>query len=149
MKRLRTTLLCLSWVVSIIVIGFGLASWGWISAVEAQQRTAWPSTTLITDATAVTIGSTQRPAAYPVTIQCYGAVTATTGAASILIEGSNIEAPSTTSVDWVLLDTLELTLGTTRTSDWGAVTTPFRCLRAHLASISGTNATVSCRLGAG
>ena len=66
---------------------------------------------------------------------------ASTGSASIVIEGHCGGGVFAT------IDTLSLTLGTTATVDFGSTTIPFTYVRARVASISGTDATVNVWFG--
>ena len=70
-----------------------------------------------------------------------GTVSASTGSASIVIEGHCGGGVFAT------IDTLSLTLGTTATVDFGSTTIPFTYVRARVASISGTDATVNVWFG--
>lgn len=77
------------------------------------------------------------------TFQAYGATTASTGAATVVIEGSNVDDPNT----FVSLGTLTLTLGTTTSAAGLATTAPWKYVRANVSSISGTGATVYVTMG--
>lgn len=82
------------------------------------------------------------------TFQAVGTTSAGAGAATIKVWVSNKPTPATaTDVDWVLLGTLFLTLGTTQTEDHFNSTAPWRWVRAEVDSISGTDATVTCWMG--
>jgi len=98
--------------------------------------------TLIANATATGSGGALKPQTGLRTFQAYGATSASTGAATIVIEVSNIEKPAT-DADWITAGTITLTLGVTRTSDGFATNAPWRNVRARISAISGTNATVS------
>lgn len=117
------------------------------SSAHAQPpvRTTYPSTALLTDATTTATGDTQKPANWTRTFQAYGATSAGAGSATIVIEVSNVETPSTN--DWITMGTITLTLSTTRSSDGFASTAAWRNVRARITAISGTNATVSVRMG--
>lgn len=71
----------------------------------------------------------------------HGLVSASTGAASVTVEGSN------DGVNFVTLDTLALTLGTARTHDYFVVSAAWRYNRATVASISGTDASITLTMG--
>ena len=73
--------------------------------------------------------------------QVYGAVSASTGAAEVRIDGSN------DGTHWEALGTVTLTLGTTDTSGGFAGNAPWPFLRAYVVSISGTDAEVSATVG--
>jgi hypothetical protein len=82
------------------------------------------------------------------TFQAYGATSAGAGAATIIIQVSNLPAPNeSTDVDWITLGTITLTLSTTRSSDGFAKNAPWRHIRAKLSAISGTNAAVTVYAG--
>lgn len=67
-----------------------------------------------------------------------GVVSAATGAATIIVEASLDEG-----VIWFTVDTLSLTLGTTRVVDFGAVSAPYTLYRMRISAISGTDAAVT------
>lgn len=115
------------------------------ASLGAQVRTMSPSTPMLTDAITTATGSTLKPITVPRTYQAYGATSAGAGAATIVIEVSDVEVPGTD--DWILMGTITLTLGTTRVSDGFASTAAWRAVRARVTAISGTNATVSVRMG--
>lgn len=121
-----------------------------VSSSGAQSRSVWPSTALLTDATATGSGGVFKPAGARTTFQVYGATTAGAGAATVVIEVSNIETPvNSTNADWIVMGTVTLTLSTTRTSDGFSAVVPWRNVRARVTAISGTGATVSARMGVG
>lgn len=100
--------------------------------------------TLLDAATATSTGAAdynidRRPArSYQASIAGTGAVTAT-----VIIEGSNEEVP----VNYLTLGTITLS-GTTSASDGFVGTAAWASVRARLAAISGTNATVTVTMGA-
>ena len=98
---------------------------------------------ILTDATATGSGDVIQPWKANRVFQATGLVSASTGAATILIEGSLDNSL------WETLDTLSLTLGTTATSDFGVVDAPWRYVRARVTAISGTGATVQVYMGSG
>lgn len=114
---------------------------------RAQQRTVFPSTAILTGATAVVAGEAFRPATVFRTFHVYGATTAGAGAATVIVEVSNISPPSAANGDWILLGTVTLTLGTTRTSDGFGSSLPWTHVRARVTAISGTGASVDVRMG--
>jgi hypothetical protein len=69
--------------------------------------------------------------------QAVGATSASTGAATVLIQVSN------DGTNFFTLGTITLTLGTATTSDGFAVANTYEYYRANLSAVSGTNATVS------
>ena len=156
MFRNRTKTLHLELVAPVVLaafFGFGLVSVAYrvlesASVVEAQARTAFPSTAVLTDATATTSSAAQRPANGVRTFHVYGATTAGAGTATVVIEVSNIETPATAgTADWITAGTVTLTLGTTRVSDGFVMDAPWRNVRARVSAISGTGASVSVRMG--
>lgn len=76
------------------------------------------------------------------TIEAYGTTSASTGAASITIQVSN------NGSTWQTAGTISLTLGTVQTSDGFAMDAPWVYIRANVASISGTGASVSVIISA-
>jgi hypothetical protein len=80
------------------------------------------------------------------TFQAYGATTASTGAATIKIYGSNEDTQSTNAL--IELGTITLTLGTTVTADGFASNAPWRFVTARVTAISGTGASVTVNVGA-
>lgn len=66
-----------------------------------------------------------------------GLVTASTGAASVNVEGSN------DNVNWLSLGNISLTLGTTVTADTLNSEALFKYVRGNVVSISGTGASVT------
>lgn len=81
--------------------------------------------------------------------QAMGTTSAGAGAATIQIWVSDVDSPSgiASDVDWVLLGTITLTLGTTQTTDGFASEAAWRHVRAKVSAISGTDATVTCWMG--
>lgn len=76
------------------------------------------------------------------TFECYGTTSSGAGAAAIAIEVRNDE-----NADWKLLATVSLTLATSVSSDGFATTAAWRYVRARVASISGTGASVNANVG--
>ena len=118
-----------------------------IADLEAQARTNFPSTAVLTNATATGASAAQRPATGTRTFHVYGATTAGAGAATVVIEVSNISPPGTGNEDWVTAGTVTLTLGTTRTGDGFVLDAPWTHVRARVTAISGTGAAVNVRMG--
>lgn len=77
------------------------------------------------------------------TFQATGTVSTGVGAATIAIEGSNLDDPNT----FVNLGTLTLTLGTTTTASGIATTAPWKYVRANVTALTGTNAIVYVTMG--
>ena len=76
------------------------------------------------------------------TFQAFGNTSAGSGAASIEVQVSN------DGTNWLVLDTLSLTLGTAVTHDYYENNFAWKYVRTNVASISGTNAKVSVIMGA-
>lgn len=96
---------------------------------------------LLTAATTTGAGAAFGPFDSPnMTFQASGAVSASTGAASIKIQVSN------DGTNWLDLGTITLTLGTAATSDGFAAYAAWSNVRANVDSISGTNASVTVTL---
>ena len=111
------------------------------------QRAA--NSQLLTDATATGAGTEVQPVcATTKTFQAYGITSAGAGAATVVIEASNLSSPTAgTRVDWVTLGTITLTLSTTRSGDGFVSDARWRYIRAYVSAISGTNATVNVFMG--
>jgi hypothetical protein len=69
--------------------------------------------------------------------QAVGSTSASTGAATILIQVSN------DGVNYITMGTITLVLGTSATSDGFAVANSYEYYRANLSAISGTGAKVT------
>lgn len=83
--------------------------------------------------------------------QAMGTTSAGAGAATIIIQVSNVADPElATDVDWLTLGTISLTLGTTQVTDGfaPAVHAAYRWVRAKVSAISGTDAAVDVWMGA-
>ncbi len=74
---------------------------------------------------------------YNKTFQSVGSVTAATGSATIAVEGSN------DGLNWVSLGNVNLTLGTTVTTQSLTYTFPWRYYRSNVSALTGTGAKVS------
>lgn len=108
------------------------------------------SVKLIDAATATGASASHRAWTHRRTFQASGTTSAGVGAATIQIWVSNVDSPSgvASDVDWVLLGTITLTLGTTQTTDGFASEAAWRHVRGKVSAISGTNATVTLWMGA-
>jgi len=73
-------------------------------------------------------------------VQSWGNTTSGAGTAQIKMWGSNVKE---TTVPWVLIATIDLTLGTTVVGDGTVFEAPWNFMRAELVSITGTGASVS------
>ena len=69
-------------------------------------------------------------------VQAIGSTTSGAGSATVLVEGSNNDA------NWLTIMMITLELSTSASSDGAAEEVPWLYVRATLASISGTGATV-------
>jgi hypothetical protein len=69
--------------------------------------------------------------------QAVGATSASTGAATVLIQVSD------DGTNYITMGTITLTLGTSTTSDGFAVANTWEYYRANISAISGTGATVT------
>ncbi|HMJ02425.1 MAG TPA: hypothetical protein VK506_05760 [Conexibacter sp.] len=117
--------------------------------VEAQgQRTMFVTTGMLTAQATTTSSQAFKPATGSTTFEAYGLTTAGAGAATVIIEVSNVENP-TVDTEWITAGTITLTLGTTQTADGFAMYAAWRNVRARLSAISGTGATVNVRMGNG
>lgn len=92
---------------------------------------------LIEDAIATETGETMQFRGANMLFTADGVVSASTGSATIVIEGH------CGGEVYDVIDTLSLTLGTAATIDFGVVTAPWTYIRARLSAISGTDATVN------
>ena len=98
---------------------------------------------LLTDATAVAAGTAVEVQPGVKTFQASGAVSATTGSATVEIQGS------LDGVHWdVIGSAIALTLGTTPTSDSFTSDDAYVFVRATVTAISGTDASVSVLMNA-
>jgi hypothetical protein len=99
--------------------------------------------TLVSAATATgngTMTHAQNTAFVNMTMQAVGTVSASTGASTIKLQGSNDGAT------WIDIGTATLTLGTTATAAVVTNTANYLWYRANVATLTGTNATVSAYL---
>lgn len=76
------------------------------------------------------------------TFEAYGATSASTGAATVIIEVRNSEFS-----DWHTMATITLSLTTAVSGDGFASSAAWRYVRARVSAISGTGAAVSVNLG--
>lgn len=84
----------------------------------------------------------------PFSLQAFGATTASTGAATVLVEVSNVPAP-TDDGHWATAATITLTLGTTlvkASNDAGGSLLPYKWARANVTALTGTGAYVTAYL---
>lgn len=87
------------------------------------------------------------------TFMAAGETSASTGAATIAIQVTNIDSPDHDAVSgddhgyWITAGTITLTLGTTVTSDGFALDAGWKYARVWVSAISGTDATVNVYVG--
>lgn len=99
--------------------------------------------TILDNATATGAGASNRLiGGGRVAVESHGTTTSGSGATSVTIEVSNNNAT------WQTAGTIGLTLGTTQTSDGFVMDAPWLYVRANVASISGTGASVSVIISA-
>ena len=96
---------------------------------------------LLTDVLVTGAGAGKRRPRASSTFQAVGSVSASTGAATIVVEVSN------DGVNWLTLGTIPLTLGTSATADGFASDAPWVFVRGNVTAISGTDAAVSLLMG--
>lgn len=95
-------------------------------------------------ATATGYGDNFQPSGLYRSYQAYGSTSSGSGASVIKIWASNLNNPGTSDdADWVLLGTISLTLGTTRTNDGFVSIGSWEHIRSEVDSISGTGAKVT------
>lgn len=82
-------------------------------------------------------GSIQKPQKKDKLFQLTGFVSASTGSAVVVVEGT------LDGVNFVTIDTLTLTLGTAITSDSGADSDPWITVRGRVTTLTGTDAEVT------
>lgn len=101
---------------------------------------------LLINATTTASGAAFSPGTGRRTFHAYGITSAGSGAATIVIEVSNLATPAA-NADWITAGTITLTLGTTRTSDGFATSAGWKHVRARVSAFSGTGATVNVLIG--
>ena len=108
------------------------------------------SVKLLTDVTATGPGAAHLMWGAYHTFQATGTTSAGAGAATVVVQVSDVTSPGTgdTSGDWITLGTITLTLSTTSSSDGLASTAAWRWVRGRVTAISGTDGTVQLFMGA-
>ena len=96
---------------------------------------------MMTDAIAPGAGESMSVGSDIKSFQAIGSTTAGAGAASVDIEVSNND------VNWIVMGTIALTLGTSESTDGFVGLSGWRYIRANLKSVSGTGAKVSVIVG--
>lgn len=130
-----------------------ILSWLLLAAILAFAPAALPQSQVSVEktldaATATGAGTARNPQCTDRTFHAYGTTSAGAGAATIVIEASNKDTPTTsTRVDWVTLGTITLTLATTQSGDGFASQARWRHVRGYVTAISGTGATVTTWIG--
>lgn len=97
---------------------------------------------LLVEAEATGAGDQVEPWHTNRTFEAYGATSASTGAATVLIEVRNSE-----NSDWHQMAQIDLTLSTSTSGDGFASSAAWRYVRARVSAISGTGAAVSVNMG--
>lgn len=82
------------------------------------------------------------------TVTAEGATTAGAGVGTIDVQVSNNPTRPSADADWDTVGTLNLVLGTVKTTDSLGVAVPYRWVRAFARGVSGTNAWVQAYMGA-
>ncbi len=100
------------------------------------------SEALLTAATTVAAGAAVGGISGVKTFQASGTTTASTGAATILVQGKTLESSS-----WDTLGTITLTLATTVSSDSFTSDDRYSLLRGNVTAISGTGASINLVMG--
>ena len=96
---------------------------------------------LIENGTAVAASAAFQVSELYRTFQARGETSSGAGAATILVQGS------IDGVNWILLGTISLTLGTVTTSDGLATSAMWPFVRGNITAISGTDASVDLLMG--
>jgi hypothetical protein len=117
---------------------------GLFSAMPALASTRID--TLLDRVTVTGAGAVFTPVTALRTFQAYGATSAGSGSATIVIEVSNVKTPAS-DADWITAGTITLTLGVARVSDGFAMNATWRNVRAHVTALTGTTATVTVVMG--
>lgn len=99
-------------------------------------------TPLLQDSITTDTGEQKIPWSTNRTFEAYGATSAGSGAAVIVIEVRNDDASP-----WLTMGTITLTLGTTATADGFVSSAAWLYVRARVSSISGTDASVTALMG--
>jgi len=95
------------------------------------------ATKILDAATTTATGDVFQPWGPQRTFFAYGSTSAGSGASAIAIQASN------DCTNYIDMGTISLTLGTTTVSDGFASDASWKCIRAKVNSISGTNAAVT------
>lgn len=109
------------------------------------------SVRILAGATGTGAGAHHTPAFTPKrSFYANGTTSAGAGSATIDIEATNLDTPTSPAVagEWFSLGTITLTLATTISSDGFTTDAPWRHVRANVTAISGTDATVDVWMGA-
>lgn len=106
------------------------------------------SVALLSSAIATGSGETHQPVGTKRTFHARGSTSAGAGAADVVIEVSNTTDKPSSDTEWLELGTISLTLSTTESGDGFASDAAWRWVRARVDAISGTDAEVSCEMGA-
>ena len=107
-------------------------------------------TTMLSAQTATGYSQVYQPRDVYKTFQAFGSTSAGSGAATIIIQVSDVpdaNLVTATDIHWITAGTITLTLGTTVTTDGFAVQAKWRHVRAKVSAISGTDASVNVYMG--
>lgn len=91
---------------------------------------------------AASVGATKTGEPSQKTYQANGTTTAGSGAATILVQGSNDNG-----ANWDTIGTITLTLGTTTASDSFTSNDRYTHVRGNVTALSGTGASVNLHMG--
>lgn len=97
---------------------------------------------LIDAATSTGAGSKSALSGAKHSFQAIGSTSAGSGSAVVRVEVSSKELPTADS-DWITAGTITLTLGTTATTDGFVIDAAWKWCRGYVATLSGTDATVT------
>jgi hypothetical protein len=114
-------------------------------ALPAQAQQTLSSVIMLSDVAVTGASETMAPRCLYRTFQASGVTSSGAGAATVVIQATNVASP--TSTDWLTLGTITLTLSTTRTPDGFVSAAPWRFVRANVTAISGTGATARVWMG--
>lgn len=104
------------------------------------------SVKLLDAATGTTTGSTHSPIQNERTYQVQHSTTAGAGAATVVIQVSDVDAPAVAG-DWIDFATFTLTLSTSLATEGVTMDAPWRHVRGKVTAISGTGASITLWMG--
>jgi hypothetical protein len=118
------------------ILGFAL-----LTGLSFAQNAPTKASKILSAATATGAGEVFQPWGPQRSYHALGTTSSGSGAASINIQVSN------DCTNYITVGTIALTLGTTATSDGFVTDANWKCVRANVASISGTGAAVDVWIG--